>query len=81
MDFELEEGKVTFKKEKTTKKEPAITLKLTGERLSKIQQIVIDSGYTHDPKWSEATKASHDREAVLMVAEKLLDWGIAQHSS
>jgi len=80
MDFEVKNGKITYKKEKETKKEPAITLKLTGERLSKLQQIVIDSGYTHDPKWSEATKASNDRKAVLMVAEKLLDWGIANHT-
>ena len=79
MAFEIEEGKVIFKEEKTTEMQSAIMLKLDGQRLSRLQQILIDSGWHFKSNVREAAKPTLYRNALILVAYKLLDWAIDSH--
>ena len=78
MGFEIEEGKVTFKGEMENI-QSAIMLKLDGQRLSRLQQILIDSGWHYKSNVREAAKPTLYRNALILLTYKLLDWAIASH--
>jgi hypothetical protein len=77
--FEIEEGKVVYKGEKENMQSSAIMLKLDGTRLSRLQQILIDSGWHFKSNVKESAKATLYRNAIVLVAYKLLDWAIEAH--
>jgi len=79
MEFEVREGKVTYREAEKGAKTPAIMLKLEGERLRKLIRILTVSGYEQNPKWNEAAKISHQRAAIIRLTERLLDFVIDEH--
>jgi len=79
VEFEVKEGKVSYIEEKAAVKPPAIMVKLGGERLTKLQRILMTSGYEQNPQWNEAVKVSHQRDAIIRIAERLLDFAIDEH--
>jgi len=86
MPFEVKEGKVVFKpdnEQKTAKAGGGVTLKLEGERLGKLRGILKQSGWTNpaSKSASEATKSWKEREALLAIAIRLLDFAIGQHTA
>ena len=56
-----------------------IMLKLDGQRLSRLQQILIDSGWHYRSNVREAAKPTLYRNALILLTYKLLDWAIASH--
>ena len=78
MSFEIEEGRVVFK-EGGVDKPPAIMLKLDGQRLSYLTQILIDSGWYCPSNVKESVKPTYHRNALVLLTYKLLDWAIDSH--
>lgn len=78
MGFEIEGEKVVFKGEMENI-QPAIMLKLDGIRLSRLQQILIDSGWHYKSNVREAAKLGLYRNALISLTYKLLDWAIDSH--
>lgn len=83
--FEVKGGKVVFKAndEKAAKTTGGVTIKLVGERLAKLKGILHNSGWKNPASnsVSESTIAWREREALVELALKLLDFGIDQHSA
>lgn len=83
--FEVKGGKLTFKAndEKAAKTTGGVALKLEGERLAQLRGILKQSGWTNpaSKSSSESTKSWREREALVEVALKLLDFAIDQHST
>ena len=77
--FEIEEGRVVFKEGVTTEIQSAIMLKLDGVRLSRLQQILIDSGWHFKSNVKESVKPTLYRNALILVTYRLLDWAIDSH--
>lgn len=82
--FELKEGKVVFDSKVSNPKAGgrSFAVKVGGDRLAKLQGILAGSGWKNPSKSpNQETQWWAEREALLGVAEKLLDWAIAQHSA
>lgn len=78
MAFEIEGERVVFKGE-LENIQSAIMLKLDGQRLSHLQQILIDSGWHYRSNVREAAKPTLYRNALISLTYKLLDWAIDSH--
>ena len=86
MAFELKDGKLTFKPDGGKDAEAAgnrsFTMKIDGNRLSKLQGILTHSGWKNPAKATatETTKWFNEQAALKAVAFNLLDFIIGEHS-
>lgn len=82
--FELKEGKLVFKPDNEKAAKAAgrsFTIKVDGDRLSKLQGILSRSGWKNSAKVTatDDTKWYNEQAALKAVAVKLLDLAIDQH--
>ncbi len=82
--FELQEGKMVFNAKANNPKPGgrSFAVKVGGDRLAKLQRILAGSGWKNLTKTSnEETRWWAERQALLGLAEELLDLAITQHSA
>jgi len=82
--FDIKEGKLVYKADNEKAAKAAgrsFTIKVDGDRLSKLQGILSHSGWKNSAKVtaSDDTKWYTEQAALKVVAVKLLDLAIDQH--
>jgi len=84
--FEVQDGKVIFKPDNEKAAKAAgrsLSVKVDGERLSKLQGILARSGWKNPAKAnvSDDTKWFNEQVALKEIALKLLDFVIGEHAA